>query len=165
MLIISLIILRIVLGIVAYETYYKKQINSHIGINEEESLIEKEKSSQKENESNRNQDESLHFDEDWKSRVIRFLAHTNGIDSYEAFKVFFSNQMRIEHNNLYLWISTGNRVLVCAFMFYILSQTAKGDLVILSLVTILSSLAVLSLRAVKSKKLQELWQKLRGSGR
>jgi hypothetical protein len=58
-------------------------------------LIEKEKSSQKENESNKNQDGPVHFDEDWKSRVIRFWAHTNGVDSYEAFKVFLSNQIRI----------------------------------------------------------------------
>jgi hypothetical protein len=34
MLLISLIVLRIVLGIVAYETYYKKQLNSHIGLSE-----------------------------------------------------------------------------------------------------------------------------------
>jgi hypothetical protein len=50
-------------------------------------------------------------------------------------------------------------------MFYVLSQAVKGDLIILPVVTILSSLAVMSLRAVKSKKLQELWQKVRGSGR
>lgn len=39
MVLLSLIILRIVIGIVAYETYYKKQVNSHIGVNDEESLL------------------------------------------------------------------------------------------------------------------------------
>jgi hypothetical protein len=62
--------------------------------------------------------------------------------------------MRIEHNNLYLWISTGNRILVCAFLFYVLSQGVKGDLIILPIVGILSSLTILSLRTVKSKKVQ-----------
>lgn len=42
MVLLSMIIFRIIIGIVAYETYYKKQINSHIGLNEEETLLEKE---------------------------------------------------------------------------------------------------------------------------
>jgi len=59
-------------------------------------------------------------------------------------------KVRIEHNNMYLWLSTGNRVLVCILMFYILSQMKGGDLTIMPVVSILSSLLVLSLRLVKS---------------
>jgi hypothetical protein len=92
---------------------------------------------------------------------MRFLAHTNGIDTYEGFKVVFDHRLRIEHNNLYLWISTGNRLLAFAIMFYVLSQSKIGDLLIMPLVTILSGFAVLSLRTVKSKKVQEIWTKLR----
>jgi hypothetical protein len=41
MLLLSTVVFRMVIGIVAYETYYKKQINGFIGINEDESLLEK----------------------------------------------------------------------------------------------------------------------------
>ena len=59
-------------------------------------------------------------------------------------------KVRIEHNNMYIWLSTGNRFLVCILMFYVLSQMKGGDLRIMPVASILSSLLVFSLRLVKS---------------
>lgn len=88
---------------------------------------------------------------------MRFLAHINGIDSYEEFKVIFMDKVRIEHNNLYVWLSTGNRFLVCVLMFYVLSQVKAGDLTIMPVVAVLSSVFVVSLRLVKSERFKKIW--------
>jgi hypothetical protein len=73
------------------------------------------------------------------------------------------NKVRIEHNNMYLWLSTGNRLLICVLMFYVFSQMKGGDLTIMPIAAIVSSIFVLSLRLVKSEKFQKVWERVRSS--
>ena len=88
------------------------------------------------------------------SKLIRFICHINGVDSYEEFKVLFSSNLRIVHNNLYLWLSAGNKFLVCLLMFYVLSRGKSGDLTIIPVLSFISTLIIIGLRLSKSSKVQ-----------
>jgi hypothetical protein len=76
-----------------------------------------------------------------------------GVDCYEEFKMVYEKKLRIIDNNVYLWITIVNRLLVMVFSFYLLSQMITGDLIYLPVLNILSGLVICGVRLLKSEKI------------
>ena len=140
MVLVGFLILRIIISIVSYEVFYKKNMGElSQKLLEEESQKEIEGSEKKEEGSS---DAHLH---NWKTKLVRLTAHFNGPDSYELLKSRIAEPVLAVSSSLAIdAVFMANRWVVACLMFYMASVGTVGDSVLMP-IFIIATAALLSL--------------------